>query len=595
MVKSTLRQLWEPRWIQLGALKRLTRLWKLALPEWKQLSWGFSALLLSSGMVLIYPKAAQYIIDEILSSGRLDRLQPWVLLVFMTLLLQALSAALRYYIFTAAGERIVSRLRQTLYQSILKQEMAFFDDRQTGELMSRLASDATLIQQAVTLHLSSFLQNLAIAMGGFILLIHASTEMSLGFLTVVPMMVIGASYFGKRIQRFAREGQDAWGCSASIAAETLSGIRTVRSFIQESGEAQRYARSVLTALHLGRLRIRNIAFFIALGSLIGAATISGVLWYGGRLVMTGRMTLGDLTSFLLYAMAVTVALGGLGSLWTEFMSTLGASERVFELLNRDPVIPLAQGIVPASINGQVQFHKVSFHYPSRPGIAVLQDLSFNAKPGEVVALVGPSGSGKSTIAGLLCRFYDPVQGAVLLDGQDIRNLDGAWLRAQIAVVSQDPFLMSTSIAANLRYGRANASDEELRRAAIDAYAHDFISAFPNGYETLVGERGLQLSGGQRQRIAMARALLKNPRILILDEATSALDAESEHFVQKALEHLMKGRTTFIIAHRLSTVKHADRVLVMDHGKIIQSGTHRTLMQNTAGVYYRLAYRQLDRL
>jgi ATP-binding cassette subfamily B protein len=576
-------------------VKRLLRLWKLALPEWKQLSWGFLALLLSSGMVLLYPRTAAYIIDEVLAAGHLDRLQPWVILVFMAFLLQALTTAWRYYIFTAAGERIVSRLRQTLFQSIIKQEMAFFDQRQTGELMSRLASDATLIQQAVTLHLSSFLQNLAIAMGGFILLIHASQDMSLGFLAMVPVMVMGASYFGKRIQRFAREGQDAWGRSASIAAETISGIRTVRSFTQESGEAQRYAWAILNAMHLGRLRIQNIAIFIALGSLIGAATISAVLWYGGRLVMTGKMTLGDLTSFLLYAMAVTVALGGLGSLWTEFMSTLGASERVFELLDRDPGIPLAQGIIPPSIEGQVQFQRVSFHYPTRPGITILQDLSFTAQPGEVVAFVGPSGGGKSTIAALLCRFYDPVQGAVLLDGQDLRALDGAWLRSQIAVVSQDPFLMSTTIAANLRYGRSEASDEEMRRAAIGAYAHDFISAFPDGYETMVGERGLQLSGGQRQRIAIARALLKDPRILILDEATSALDAESEHLVQKALEHLMQGRTTFIIAHRLSTVKHADRVLVMEHGKIIQSGTHRTLMQNTAGVYYRLAWRQLDRL
>ncbi len=573
----------------------MIRLWKLAIPEWKKLSWGFLALVLSSGMVLVYPKAAQYIIDEVLASGRFDRLKPWVGIVFATFLLQAVSSSLRYYIFTTAGERIVSRLRQSLYQTILKQEIGFFDARQTGELMSRLATDATVIQNAVTLHLSTFLQNLGIAIGGLILLVYVSPAMTLGFLATIPVMIAGASFFGRRIQKFAREGMDAWGSSASIAAETISGIRTVRSFIQEKGESRRYATAVSLALDWGRLRIQNIALFIGVGSLLGSATLAGVLWYGGELVITGRMTLGDLTSFLLYALAVMVALGGLGSLWTEFMATLGASERIFELLDRRPEIPLAHGLIPPSIKGRVQFKRVSFHYPTRPDIPVLQDLSFTAEPGQVIALVGPSGSGKSTIAGLLTRFYDPVQGTILLDAHDIRTLNGAWLRQQIGVVSQDPFLMSASIAANIRYGRSDASDEAVRQAARDAYAQSFIEGFPQGYETRVGERGLQLSGGQRQRIAIARALLKDPRILILDEATSALDAESEHLVQKALVHLMKGRTTFVIAHRLSTVRHADRVLVMEHGKIIQSGTHKTLMQNTTGVYYRLAWRQLERL
>jgi ABC transporter fused permease/ATP-binding protein len=593
MVKSTVLKLWPKA--DRASCGRLIRLWKLAIPEWKQLSWGFLTLVFSSGMVLVYPKAAQHMIDDVLASGRFDQLKTWVAIVFSVFFLQSLSSALRYFIFTTAGERIVSRLRQSLYQTILKQEMGFFDARQTGELMNRLATDATVIQNAVTLHLSTFLQNLGIALGGLILLVHVSPEMTLGFLATIPVMVAGASFFGRRIQRFAREGMDAWGRSASIATETISGIRTVRCFIQEQGESQRYASAVSMALGWGRRRIKNIALFIGMGALLGSATLAGVLWYGGELVISGRMSLGDLTSFLLYALAVMVALGGLGSLWTEFMATVGASERIFELLDRRPTIPLAHGLIPSTVTGRVQFRRVSFQYPTRPDIPVLQDLSFTVEPGQVIALVGPSGSGKSTIAGLLTRFYDPVQGTILLDGCDIKKLNGAWLRQQIGVVSQDPFLMSASIAENIRYGRTDASDEALQQAARDAYAESFIEGFPEGYETQVGERGLQLSGGQRQRIAIARALLKDPRILILDEATSALDAESEHLVQKALVHLMKGRTTFVIAHRLSTVRHADRVLVMEHGRIIQSGTHKTLMQNTTGVYYRLAWRQLERL
>ncbi|HYX35763.1 MAG TPA: ABC transporter transmembrane domain-containing protein [Oligoflexus sp.] len=574
---------------------QLLRLFKLALPEWKKLIFGFIALVLSSSMVLVYPQAVKYIIDEVLETGRFDLLKPVVGLVFLVFLLQAVSAAFRYYIFTAAGERIVTRLRQSLYQAVLKQEIAFFDARQTGELMSRLASDATVVQNAVTLHFSSFLQHTGIVLFGTILLIRTSAVMAIGFLIAIPLIVVSTGFFGKRIQKLAREGQDAWGQSASIAAETISGIRTVRAFIQEQGEAHRYARAVTQALELGRLRIQNIACFIGIGSLLGSVTIAGVLWYGGDMVLTGVMTLGDLTSFLLYALSVTVSLGSLGSLWTDFMSTLGASERIFELLDRQPKIPLSSGLVPPHISGRVQFQRVQFCYPARPDIPVLKELSFSVEPGQVIALVGPSGSGKSTIASLLTRFYDPIQGAILLDGTNIRNLNSAWLRRQIGVVSQDPFLMSDTIAANIRYGRVDASDAAVRRAAYDAHAHDFIEGFPNGYQTLVGERGLQLSGGQRQRIAIARALLKDPRILILDEATSALDAESEYLVQEALERLMEGRTTLVIAHRLSTVKHADRVLVMEHGKIIQSGTHKSLMQNTAGIYYRLAYRQLHGL
>ncbi len=392
------------------------------------------------------------------------------------------------------------------------------------------------------------------------------------------------------MRKLSQQAQDALAAAGQVAEETIGGIRTVRAFTQEESEAARYAQAVGESYAVSRVRIRAIATFTGGASVAGYGAVALVLWWGGRMVVGGELTPGELTSFILYTLTVAFSIGAIGDLFTDFMRAVGAADRVFALLDRDPAIPLTGGLVPARVEGRVALEAVEFRYPTRPDAVVLSGLSLALSPGEVVALVGPSGSGKSTVAALVSRLYDPSAGRVTLDGQDLRDLDATWLRQQIGVVSQEPMLMSTSIRENIRYGRPGSTEEEVEAAARDANALDFIERFPEGLATPVGERGVQLSGGQKQRVAIARALLKNPAILILDEATSALDAESEHLVKTALERLQKGRTTLVIAHRLSTVKNADRVAVIAEGKVAQLGGHEALMRE-GGIYRRLVERQ----
>lgn len=569
----------------------IARVFRLAWPERKRLGWGFIFLIASSGMLLVYPQAVRIIIDEALGSGRTSEVDRAALIILGVFLLQGLAGAARYYLFTTAGERIVTRLRGQLYRTIISQEMGFFDSRRTGELMSRLSSDASLLQNAVSVNISMSMRNLGSAVGGLVLLIYTSPVLAFGLLGCIPPIAIGTAIFGKRIRRIARDVQDTLAETGIIAEETISGIRTVRAFAKEDFEATRYTAALERSYQMARRRITAIAYVTAAAGVFGYAAIVGVLWYGGRLVIAKEMSVGDLTSFILYAMTVAISVGSLGSLWTDFMAATGAAKRVFELLDRKSEIALTGGEKPASVVGQVIFQAVSFSYPSRPDQMVLSDLDLKIEPGEVVALVGPSGSGKSTIAALISRFYDPKQGSISLDGRDLRTLDAAWLRQQTGVVSQDPVLLSATIAANIRYGKSQATDAEVEEVARAANALDFIRSFPLGFQTIVGERGIQLSGGQRQRVAIARAMLKNPRLLVLDEATSALDAESEHLVQEALDRLMQDRTTIVIAHRLSTVRNAHRVLVIQAGKIVQSGSHETLMHDREGMYFKLVNRQ----
>ncbi len=569
----------------------IARVLKLAWPDRGRIAWGLFFLIIGSGMMLAYPQAVKVIIDEALGSARSSAVDKAALVILAVFMVQALAGAVRYYLFTTAGERIVARLRSDLYKAIIEQDIAFFDSRRTGELMSRLSSDATVLQNAVSVNISMSMRNLGAAIGGLVLLVYTSPVLAFGLLGCIPPIAIGTALFGKKIRRISREVQDALAETGIVAEETISGIRTVRAFAKESAESNRYSGAIQKSLGLATKRIMSIAVITAIAGMLGYTAIVGVLWYGGLLVIEGRMSVGDLTSFILYAMTVAISVGSLGSLWTDFMSATGAAKRVFELLDRQPIIPIRGGLTLPQVNGLLEFQSVQFSYPSRPDLIVLENLNLSIAPGEVVALVGPSGSGKSTIASLISRFYDPDSGRVSIDGQDIRTLDGDWLRRQVGVVSQDPVLLSASIAANIRYGKTDASDREVETAAEAANAHDFISTFPQGYATIVGERGIQLSGGQRQRVAIARAMLKDPRVLILDEATSALDAESEHLVQEALDRLMKSRTTLVIAHRLSTVRNADRVLVIQTGRIVQSGNHESLMNDREGMYFKLVNRQ----
>ena len=578
----------------------LLRLFQLARPERGLLAWGVVLLAIGSVTSLLYPQGMRVVIDAAMGAipapiARLglsrSALVNWsALAMAVVALLQAAAAAGRFYLFTIAGERTVTRLRSDLYRRILDQEVAFFDAERTGELMNRLSGDATILQSAVSANISMALRNLVQALGGMVLLFVTSPILAAMMLGVVPAIAISAVAYGRRVRRLSKEVQDRLADAGAVAEESLSGLRTVRSFAAEGVEHRRYARSLGEAFELTKRRTRASASFFAFVSFAGYAAAALVFWYGGRLVAGGHMSVGQLTSFLVYTLIVGFSLGSLADLWADFMKALGAADRVFSLLDRQPAIEPSGGERPSQVIGRVELAGVSFAYPTRPEVTVLDRLDLALEPGEVVAVVGPSGAGKSTIAALLARFYDPRAGIVQLDGHELHTLDPDWLRRQIGTVAQEPILFSTSIAENIRYGRPEADQAAVEAAARAANADGFIRAFPDGYNTLVGERGVQLSGGQKQRVAIARAVLKDPRILILDEATSALDAENEHLVRNALELLMRGRTTLVIAHRLSTVVGANRVIVLDHGRVVQSGTHAALM-GEEGLYRKLVERQ----
>lgn len=571
----------------------LTRLFSLAKPEIGRIAVGTFFLIISSLTGLLVPQLFRVILDRAVGQGdgtwTIDRA---ALGLVGLAAFQALAGSIRFIYFTTSGERVVTRLRKDLFESLLSQEIAFFDEHKTGELTSRLSADTTLVQNAVSVNISMGLRFGAQVLGAIGFLFYTSWQLTLIMLAVVPPVALGAVAYGRRVRALAREAQDALARANEIADETLGGMRTVRAFAAERAEEQRYATAVWDAFKVMWRRILMSAAFMSISSFAAFAALAVVLWQGGRYVESHDMTAGELTSFLIYTLTVAFALGGISELWADLMRASGAAERVFELLDRKPHIPLTDGKKLDDLSGQVELRNIVFAYPSRPEAPVLRDVSLALSPGEVMALVGPSGSGKSTIAGLLLRLYDPNKGQVLVDGHDLHDLSPEWLRQHVGIVAQEPLLFSCTIAENIKYGKTGASEQEVIAAAKMANAHDFIMKFPQGYQTLVGERGTKLSGGQKQRIAIARAVLKNPRVLILDEATSALDSESEHLVKEALDRLMKGRTTLIIAHRLSTVMGADRVVVLQDGVIVQSGKHAALVQED-GLYRKLVERQLD--
>ncbi len=572
----------------------LRRLYSLAWPERWPLALASLFLLISSSGNLAFPSAAGSLLDTALNvkTGEVDlhRVDQLALALVIIFALTAVASALRFFVFARAGERIVSRLRENLYASLLSQETAFFDGQKTGELSSRLSSDATVLQTTVTVNISMVLRNGVQALGSIALLLLTSPRLTLMMLAVVPPVALGAVFYGRRVRKLSKESQDALAKASEVAVESLAGIRTVRSFAAEKKEVARYVSAVEGSLALAFRRIKLSSAFFGVASFAAFGAGAFVFWYGARMVASAELSAGSLLTFLMYTMQLAFGMAALAELWTDVQRASGAAERIFELLHRKPQIPSTGGTILPAVKGAVAFEHVRFAYPSRPTSPVLSDFTLAIEPGEVVALVGPSGAGKSTIASMLYRLYDPLAGRLTLDGVPYDQLDPEWLRRQVGVVAQEPLLFSTSIAENIRYGRPDATDDEVEAAARTANAHSFISSFPEGYQTLVGERGTQLSGGQKQRVAIARAVLKNPRILILDEATSALDAESEHLVREALERLMRGRTTLIIAHRLSTVRDANRVVVLEAGAVVQSGTHSGLVEQE-GLYRRLVERQ----
>jgi ABC transporter fused permease/ATP-binding protein len=575
--------------------RRLAVLWRLTVlmrPYRGRFVLAVVMLLAASGLTLVYPQAARYAVDVGMGSKTTDDLD-WIVLGILALfVVNAGFVWLRHYSLSWLGERVVTDLRGLVFDRILTLPLSWFHERRSGELVGRLASDVTVVEGVVGSELSIAMRNGVQIVGALILLFVINVKLTLLMLGIVPPIVLTTIWFGRKIRRMARSVQDELAKVSGQVQESVGAIATVQSFVREGHEAKRYRTGVESAFQQTLAMVRWRASFFASAMSAGYAGVAAVIWLGGRALINKELTPGDLTSFFLYTFIVAGALADLAGVWAGLQRAAGATDRLFSVIDTVPDIRSPEAPVPLPAGkGAVQFDKVSFAYATRRGQPVLTDVDLEIKPGEVVALVGPSGAGKSTILSLLFRFYDVDQGSVKLEGVDVRDLSLADLRRSLAMVAQEPVLFSGTIRDNIAYGRDGTTREEIEAAARDAYAHDFITGFPDGYDTIIGERGTKLSGGQKQRIALARALIANPRVLILDEATSNLDAESEAAVQAALARIMAGRTTIIVAHRLSTVRDADRIVVIDGARVVEQGGHDELMERR-GTYRRLVEHQL---
>lgn len=560
---------------------------------------GLIVILLSSLTTLALPYFFKFLIDsaEALKQGK-EATAPGLIAaaMFGILLIQMGLSYSRVNLFTIVGENALMDLRSDVYKRIIQLPMDFFAQRRVGELSSRITADLSQIQDAVTFMLAEILRGILTLVVGIGLILFLSPKLTLIMLSVVPVLVVTAVLFGKYIRKLSRKAQDQLADSNIIVQETLSGISNVKAFSNEWFETSRYTRSLRAVVDLavknGRARGLFISFMLF--SLFGAIIL--VVWFGVGLMQKGELSFGDLTAFVVYTSFVGGSMAGFADLYSNLQKSLGATQRVRELLREDieKVNIVEEQVDPrCRVNGHVEFREVAFAYPSRQEVQVLKNVSLTVQAGQQVALVGPSGAGKSTIASLLLRFYEPDKGQILFDGRSSDDIPISQLRLQMAVVPQDVMLFGGTIRENIAYGKPDATHEEIADAARKAYADEFINSFPDRYETIVGERGIKLSGGQRQRIAIARAILKDPAILILDEATSSLDSASEFQVQAALENLMQNRTSFVIAHRLSTIRNADQIVVLDKGIVRETGTHEELMQLDDGLYKNLSHFQLE--
>ncbi len=589
-----------------SAVQTLGRLWPL-LARYRVRVWvAAGALLIAASATLAIPVAFRLLIDQGFGADAATRALAsagpdagHVTLVFLGLfalaVLLAISTAIRFYCVAWLGERVTTDLRNQVFDRVLYQDAEFFESLKTGEVLSRLSTDTTLIQSLVGSSISLGLRNVILFIGALIMMLVSSPQLASIIVALLLLVVAPILIYGRRVRRLSRDSQDRLADTGALAGETLNAMQVVQAYVREAMESSRYATATEAAFNSSVRRNRSRALLTALSIVLVFGAIVFVLWLGANAVMDNRMSAGLLAQFMLYAALVGGTAGVIAEVFGDVQRAAGATERLMELRDASARIRSGSAVLsrPAARTGvEMRFDDVSFSYPSRPHERSLDQVSFTIAPGETVALVGPSGAGKTTVFQLLLRFHDPLGGTISLDGVPLPDLQLASLRDAIGLVAQDSTVFSASAMENIRYGRLDASDEEVRSAAKAAQAHDFICGLGNGYDTYLGERGVRLSGGQRQRISIARALLKNPPLLLLDEATSALDTESERRVQQALEHAMQGRSTLVIAHRFATIISADRILVMQEGRVVDSGTHQELLAR-GGLYARLAAMQFD--
>jgi ATP-binding cassette, subfamily B, bacterial len=578
-----------PKLPPVTALKVLARVGRFVRPYKKQVIFAGIALLFAAASVLAVGQGLKFVIDRGFAAGNAAELDRMLGVMMLIIVVLALATYTRFYYVSWLGERVTADLRREVFDHLLALPPGYFEVMRTGEVISRLTNDTTMLETVIGSSASMAIRNVLLMIGGLVMLALTSAKLTFGVLIGVPLTIVPIILFGRRVRKLARASQDRVGDVGAYVDEALHEIRTVQAYGHEAEDRRQFGLRVENAFATARQRIRQRAFLVATVILLVFGAVGVILWIGGHDVLAGRITAGQLSAFVFYAVIVAGAVGAISEVVGDLQRAAGATERLFELLEVDAGIkaPATPVPLPDPPSGTVAFRDVTFHYPSRPDTAALQDFSLDVAAGEKVALVGPSGAGKTTVFQLLLRFYDPERGAVTIDGVDLKAADPAAVRGHLAVVPQDPVIFATSVLENVRYGRPSATEAEVRAACDAAYATEFIERIPDGFGSYLGERGVRLSGGQRQRIAIARAILADRPVLLLDEATSALDAESERMVQLALERLMTGRTVLIIAHRLATVRHADRIAVMERGRIIATGSHDELTQSNP-LYARLA-------
>lgn len=572
--------------------KVLARLARFLQPYRARIAGALAALVVAAGSVLALGQGLKHVVDNGFGSGDPRLLDQALAAMIVIALVLAAATWLRFFLMMSTGERVVTDLRRAAFDRVLSFEPAYFEAARTGEVISRLTNDTTLLQQVIGYGLSMFVRSALMMAGAAVMLFVTSWKLALFVLLGVPATLVPILLLGRRVRRLSRDNQDRVADVSAYVDEAVHEIRTVQAYAHEAVDRDNFARHAEAAYRVGVARIRQKAFLVSLVMLIAFCAVGFILWIGGHDVIAGRLSAGELSAFVFYAMVVATGAGTVSEVWGELQRAAGATERLLELLETPPgiIAPVQPVAAPCATALELDFEDVTFSYPARPAAPALRRFSLHVRAGERVAIVGPSGAGKTTLLALLLRFYDPQRGTVRIGGIEARQLEPQALRRLIAVVPQDPVIFATSVLENVRYGRPRASREEVMAACREAFALEFVERLPQGLDTALGERGVTLSGGQRQRLSIARALLADRPVLLLDEATSSLDAASERMVQQALEALEKGRTTLVIAHRLSTVQHADRIVVMEQGAIVAQGTHAELLRE-GGLYASLAQLQ----